>query len=414
MIEKEKTEDINLKLYWFWLACFNEFTYQEISSILQEFKTPKELFYAAKQDIIKFFEYQLRHRKKKEEEILKQKENLISSRVISLAVQKYNKAISNGIQFITSDESIYPKQLKEIYEPPYWLFVRGKLPDRRRPSIAIIGARKCSLYGKEIARWFASLLSEKGVQIISGMAEGIDGIAHAAALDAKADTFAVLGSGIDVCYPKEHSKLYERIREQGGILSEYPPGAIGLPFHFPMRNRIISGLCDGILVVEARERSGTLITVDRGLEQGKDIFAVPGRIGDCLSYGCNHLIQMGAKLVNCVDDIFEEIYVKYPLSNKDEILSNHKSLKNGQITMTSTKNTANKLTKTQEEKNFIYNLLETEEKIVYANLSLVPKHIELLCTETKLSIKQLYSILLAMELKGIIKQTMKNYYMISQ
>lgn len=199
----------------------------------------------------------------------------------------------------------YPDRLRSIYRPPKHLFFRGKLPETNRRSLAIVGARDCSYYGRDMARMFAYRLAEAGMVIISGMARGIDGWSHQGALESGGDTLAVLGCGVDICYPAEHKKLYDSIGKRGGLISEYPPGTRARPMFFPMRNRIISGLSDGILVVEAKERSGSLITAEAALEQGKDVFVIPGRVGDDLSIGCNRLIRQGATLVMSPRDILE-------------------------------------------------------------------------------------------------------------
>ena len=191
------------------------------------------------------------------------------------------------IRVINKEEKEYPRRLKEIPKPPEKLYILGSLPVERIPSVAVIGARDCSEYGRYVAARLGSVLGRKGIQVISGMARGIDGIAQEAAVDAGGYSYAVLGSGVDVCYPASNKSLYEKLKVTGGILSEYPPGTSAIARNFPARNRIVSGLADAIIVVEAREKSGTLITVDMALEQGREVYAVPGRITDSLSVGCN-------------------------------------------------------------------------------------------------------------------------------
>ncbi len=198
------------------------------------------------------------------------------------------------IRYVWAGDADYPKRLRQIEDPPFGIYVRGRLPEEERPSVGIVGARMASAYGRRTARYFAGRLAAAGVQIISGMARGIDGIAGRSALEEKGASFAVLGSGVDICYPEENRDLYEALAERGGLISEYRPGVQPENRFFPPRNRLISGLSDLILVVEARDRSGTLITVDRALEQGKDVWAVPGRIEDGCSRGCNRLIRQGA------------------------------------------------------------------------------------------------------------------------
>lgn len=208
-----------------------------------------------------------------------------------------------GIRYIAYEDEIFPEKLRNIPDPPYGLFVKGSLPDAGMPSIAMIGARACSEYGRAVAKEFAAALAGFGVQIISGMARGIDSISQEACLKAGGRTFAVLGSGVDVCYPGELRDLYEEIEKNGGLLSTYAPGMPPVSSNFPPRNRIISGLSDVVLVVEARRKSGTLITVDMALEQGKEVAIIPGRITDSLSQGCHDLLSQGAGIVVNIEQL---------------------------------------------------------------------------------------------------------------
>lgn len=206
----------------------------------------------------------------------------------------YQKMESEGIHFCYCREEEYPKRLLEIPDYPFGLYYKGSLPKENLPCVSIIGARECSEYGRKCAELYGKILASYGVQIISGMARGVDGISQTAALEVGGTSFGILGSGVDVCYPRENSRLYEALIKEGGVISEFAPGTEAKSSFFPMRNRIISGLADILLVVEARKKSGTYITVCQALEQGKEIFAVPGRITDGLSDGCNRLIEAGA------------------------------------------------------------------------------------------------------------------------
>ncbi|WP_051204647.1 DNA-processing protein DprA [Butyrivibrio sp. VCD2006] len=219
-----------------------------------------------------------------------------------------------GIDFYPYSLDSYPRRLRDIPDPPFALYCIGSLPDENLPSVSIIGARNSSEYGKYAAKLFGEKLSSMGIQIISGMARGVDGISQQAAVYAGGRSIAVLGSGVDVCYPEENSALYNQLITSGGILSEYLPGTKPKPQYFPPRNRIISGLSDAVLVIEAREKSGTLITVDMALEQGREVFALPGRICDSLSYGCNSLIKQGANIASCPEDIVD--YLRINLGKK--------------------------------------------------------------------------------------------------
>ena len=208
----------------------------------------------------------------------------------------YAELMRKDIHWTHLNKNNYPYRLKNIGDPPLMFFYKGKLPDEERPSVAIVGARECSFYGEKTAGMFARELSSAGIQIISGMARGVDGISQRASISVGGNTFGVLGCGVDIVYPEENKDLFEDILKDGGIISEFNPGTEPLRTYFPSRNRIISGLSDIVLVVEARKRSGTYITVTSALDQGREVFAVPGRITDALSDGCNNLIVAGAEI----------------------------------------------------------------------------------------------------------------------
>lgn len=230
----------------------------------------------------------------------------VSAQKYDVAV-RYEEMINRGISFVTIDEESYPAKLASIPDAPCAIYYAGKLPDDRNQSIAVIGARECSEYGRSLAKQFGEMLAEAGIQVVSGMARGIDGIGQQAALDAGGYSLGVLGCGVDICYPPEHRRLYDNLIEKGGICSEYPPGIEPRATLFPPRNRIISGLCDAVLVIEAKERSGTLITVDMALEQGREVYALPGRTTDLLSRGCNRLIRQGAEIVISPQELVREL-----------------------------------------------------------------------------------------------------------
>lgn len=220
----------------------------------------------------------------------------------------YENVKSKNVKTVFYGDENYPKRLNHISNPPYCLFYKGGLPDNNKPTVAIVGARNCSEYGRNMAGYYASGLASRGIQIISGMASGIDGIAGREAIKYKR-SYAVLGCSADICYPISNKSLYDDLCINGGVISEYYPGTKPIAHHFPIRNRIISGLADVVLVIEAKEQSGTMITVNMALEQGKEIYAVPGRVCDALSSGCNRLISEGAGVATTIDSIasyFEE------------------------------------------------------------------------------------------------------------
>ncbi|MBO4871920.1 MAG: DNA-processing protein DprA [Lachnospiraceae bacterium] len=286
---------------------------------------------------------------------------------------------ADGIRWIWCEDEAYPRRLKELADSPLGLFVKGNLPPEERPSVGIVGARSCSLYGKNMAERFGGELGEKGISVISGMARGIDGVAQEAALKRGGASFAVLGCGPDICYPPGNRRLYELLEKQGGLISEYRPGAEPLPFHFPMRNRLIAALSDVLLVLEAREKSGSLITVDQALEQGKEVLALPGRVDDALSAGCNRLIRQGAGLLSCCGDIYDALGLAP--EGEDE--------KDGRQRAA----------------------LRPDLKAVWESIGGEPKHVEEMLEESGLTLGELSLKLLELEGMGYIRQVTPGRYL---
>ena len=232
----------------------------------------------------------------------------------AVALKILRERISNGIQYVCFLDEDFPDQLRHIPDPPLVLFYRGELQLLKKPALGVVGSRKPTPYGRASCSYLVKELVQEGLVIISGLAYGIDGEAHETTLKNNGKTVGVLGCGIDQVYPPRHRALYEKIATFGLLLSEYPPGTPPVPGLFPERNRIISGLSMGILVVEAAEKSGSLITADCALEQGKDVFAIPGPIFSSLSMGPHNLIKQGAKLVTSGFDVLDEL--GYPLVPK--------------------------------------------------------------------------------------------------
>ncbi|HLB94698.1 MAG TPA: DNA-processing protein DprA, partial [Nitrospiria bacterium] len=213
----------------------------------------------------------------------------------------------NGVEIVTILDEDYPELLRQIHDPPPFLYVRGELLPEDQKALAIVGSRQCSEYGRAVSRRMGQELARRGFTIVSGLARGIDGAAHEGALSVGGRTLGVLGCGVDVAYPLEHLSLKEAISKQGAVISEFPLATAPVPENFPRRNRVISGLCLGVIVVEAADQSGALITATSALEQGREVFAVPGPIGSKTSVGTHRLIKQGAKLIEGVEDILEEI-----------------------------------------------------------------------------------------------------------
>jgi DNA processing protein len=211
------------------------------------------------------------------------------------------------ISFVSVEEDDYPKRLREVIDHPYGLYYRGQLMPNGTRAASIVGARKCSAYGYSTAREIGYLMGRTGFTVVSGMARGIDSAGQEGCLEAGGRTVAVLGSGVDVIYPPENKNLYERILEKGCVISEFEPGAAPAGKHFPQRNRIISGLSDHVIVVEARVRSGSLITAQMACQQNRNLLVVPGRINDPMSQGTNHLIEMGAAIIPSEERLIEKL-----------------------------------------------------------------------------------------------------------
>ena len=323
---------------------------------------------------------------------VKQKEEFIKAK----SAYDLSKLLDNlyrlKMNFVTMDMPDYPLKLRDIPNKPYQLFYYGKLPDSF-PSVAIIGARNCSQYGIDMAAYYAKELSYEGVQIISGMASGIDGVSQRTALKENGQTYGILGSGVDVCYPRSNFELYDMLKEKGGIISEYPPGTKPLAMYFPMRNRIISGLSDIVLVIEARERSGTAITVNMALEQGKDVYAVPGRNTDPLSAGCNQMIAQGAGVALGAEGILDALDYLMQTKKEERITTIKKFVDDN-----------NKTRKFDEGlKNVLDNCANGKEKTVLNLLLHKSFYVDELFEKIdEISFEELKITLFSMEMKGLL------------
>lgn len=352
--------------YWFWLCNVGDMYNAKMSALIKAFKSPEGVFLSDRKKLTSLGGI-------KPDDA----DNIIESRYKFDAREELAKLKEKGVIFIYPGSMEYPERLLVFNDRPLCLFVKGKIPDENRPTVGIVGARRCSAYGSQTAMEIAYELAGAGVQVISGMAAGIDSFAHKGAINALGDTYAVLGNGVDICYPRANIELYMQIARSGGIISEYIPGAPPVAWHFPQRNRIISGLSDVLVIVEAKEKSGSLITAEWALEQGKDVYAVPGRINEELSRGCNRLIRSGAAIVTCAQDILDELGI---WMGKKQIL----------------KKTDDGLAK---------NL-----KVVYSCVDLSPKHIHFIIEETGCSSEEISGALLELEMLGLVEETAKDYY----
>lgn len=285
-----------------WLSLIKGLGSRKKLELLQEYGNPKKIYNLTESELLKV------------RGIGKELTKKILDKNIKEQIYKHIKYMQKyKIDVISINDKKYPQILKQIYDPPISLYIKGNAEVLNGKNIAIVGCRNSSKYGEEAAKYFAYNLSAKGINIISGLARGIDTYAHIGNLGAMmhngndicGKTIAVVGNGIDIIYPKENKYLEEKIIKSGGcIISEYPLGTKPEKFNFPARNRIISGLSKGVLVIEARVKSGTLITIDFALQQGRDVYVVPGNINSVNSVGTNDLIKQGAKLVTRVEEIF--------------------------------------------------------------------------------------------------------------
>jgi DNA processing protein len=286
--------------------------------------------------------------------------------------EELEKLARAGIVYVEFYNSHYPEMLKNIFDPPPGIFMRGGL-SQDGISVAVVGSRKPSLYGVAVAESLAAGLSAAGLTVVSGMARGIDAAAHKGALKAGGHTVAVLGCGVDVVYPRDNKRLMEDIASSGAVISEFPPGSPPQSWHFPVRNRVISGLSRAVVVVEAAARSGALITADIALEQGRDVMAVPGNVSSPLSCGPNRLIKQGARLVEGFADILDELGI-------DRLFNT-----GGEAERPSPRLTAD------------------EEKLMKL-LSMEPLALDKLVEDSGLAAQQVLAALMFLEIKGMVRQ----------
>lgn len=348
------------EFYLMWLSRVEGIGFKRANQLLEHFGSAEAIWYAEPEKI-----RQVLPDKMGEILLTSRDEYQLNEWIIELEEKQ--------IDFYSYWHPRYPKLLKEIYHPPMGIYVRGELPDDEIDTVAIIGARKCSRYGATVAYEIAKDLGKTNVIVVSGMARGIDSEGHKGILDGGGKTIAVLGCGVDICYPPENRELMERIVENGCILSEYPPGMPAVPGNFPARNRIIAGLSKMVVVVEAGKKSGTLITADMALECGRDVYVVPGNVTSALSYGTNALIKQGCPIITEGKDILISLGIAYKIEEKEKF-----------------KNKAAENISAEEKE--IYDLIEEE----------TPISAEALCRKLKKEIQEVQYILSLLELSGYI------------
>ncbi len=384
MCQKKEYE---MEKYAYWLCCIRDWSYRMQKCLFRECADAKEVYSLSRKELEKI--PGLMH---------KDIEHIIESKQTWDTDGQWQRLKQAGISFVSLEQAHYPPQIRQLADAPYGLFYRGSLPETHKFRAAIVGARMCSEYGRTIAREIARELAKHDVSVISGMARGIDAAGHRGALDSGGDTYAVFGCGVDVCYPSFHRQLYYEIVNHGGVMSEYPPGTKPEGFHFPQRNRMISALSDVVLIIEAKEKSGSLITADFALEQGKEVCALPGRITDALSSGCNQLIAQGAGVILSVEDCLNELFVH---------AGRKKNISQKKPEFTHDFEEAN-----QNSGNLHKFSLEKDESLVYGCLGLLPLDIEEILERTGLDVQTVCQALSALLQKHYIEEVFKNCYKI--
>ena len=363
--------------YVMWLARIDGISTRKKLEILEHFKTAKDFFNASVSDIRTFCEKNRINVKN----ILDVKNEAI--------IEKYiNELYRHNINFICQNNKSYPTLLKSIPDAPLGLYIIGEMPDDTYNKVGVIGARKCTQYGAMNAYKFGKELGQNNVVVVSGMAMGIDSMAHKGALDGNGKTIAVLGCGLDIVYPPSNKGLRDEIANNGCVISEFPIGTPPYPANFPTRNRIISGISDAILVVESAKKSGTLITVGQALEQGRDVFAIPGNINSAMSEGTNNLIKDCAFPVTNVDDILSNLGILYKYSKDNNFIDNNNT----------------DIDNVKEKSENTKNLLAPDEKIVYACIKESPVTIDEIILKANINIQTAQYILTMLELKGHIQK----------
>jgi DNA processing protein len=356
--------------YWVALNFILSESLRSARIIARHFPSVEDVFSSSKRDL---------HALGFEEDVVKA---LTSPRLLDRACQEIDRLEKIGYSVLTIEEKGYPECLREIFDPPLVLYYAGKIDTLDEPAVAVVGARKPTPYGRAVAERLSHDLAIKGMVVVSGLARGIDSISHWGALKG-GKTIAVLGSGLERIYPRENRSLFEKIMENGVVLSEYSLKAPPLKYHFPCRNRIISGLSMGVVVVEGSRRSGSLITARLALEENREVMAVPGNITSELSQGTNWLIKSGAKLVNDWKDVVEEFH--FPL--KEEILSQEKKQRK-------------KIPPLNQEEKMVYDLILPD------TLTSMDELVE----RSNLSVSEILTILLSLELEDLVDQRPGKFY----
>jgi len=349
------------KMYACWLCNFPYLGNGQLHQLCEAFGGPEGVYHASQEEWEKVLSS-------------KQATRLKEYTAAWLPEKEYRRMRTQGIELVTIQEKNYPERLRTIPDAPFGLFFRGSLPQEEAPAVAVIGARECSEYGRYVARQLGEMLGKCGVTVISGMARGIDGICQEAALEVGGYSVGVLGSGVDICYPAQNRGLYERLGKTGAVISSYPLNTPARSQNFPPRNRIVSGLADVVVAIEAKVKSGTLITVDLALEQGREVYAVPGRVTDRLSDGCNRLIRQGAGVLLEPEGFVEEMWELWERKSGREAgrMVQGKGREEGQKQVRSDGSPMEEMSQGQNRHGKIVEMLSPELSAVYEALDFTP------------------------------------------
>lgn len=350
---------------WLWLSYVEEMWQGKMEILYEYFHSAKEIYKATEKEYKKIKGINPMDI----DRLLKGKKDIDVEKIEKMLEKK-------NIKYTFYSDTEYPVRLYDIKNPPMVLFYKGRLPMKERKAVGIVGARICTEYGKSVAYEVSKKLSFNNIDVISGMARGIDSMAHLGSIENDGYTYAILGCGVDICYPAQNIELYERITQKGGVISEYIPQTEPLAWHFPSRNRIISALSDSVVMVEAKEKSGSFITVDYALEQGKSVYAVPGRLNDSLSIGCNKLISEGAIPLTSTGQVAADLSGKNFMENSSE-----KKL-----------------------------CLEKEFEMLYSCLGFMPMTACQLAQKSGMEIDRVYEGIMHLQLEGAIEEVAKGQY----
>ncbi len=369
--------------YWYWVNNIAGISNSKLKILFNVFDTPQDIYKASEKVLNTVSGI-------KEKDV----NAIIEAKNDEYIYREYSELDKNKIKFTYPGKADYPDKLMNIYDYPYILYYKGRLPEPDIPSVAIVGARNCTEYGRTISNRFAACFADLGIQVVSGMALGVDAAAQRGTVNKGGYSLAVLGCGVDICYPRTNIELYTQLNSCGGIMSEYPPGTPPRAGQFPMRNRIISGMADALIVVEARQKSGSLITADQALEQNRDVYVVPGRIGDSLSEGCLKLIKEGAQMITSPMDICATESINRYLNKDIKQYDCQNDLNDNGMFKSNLKKSG----------------LASPKNMVYSQINLFPVSLETIVNNSKISLVEAEGILLELELDGLIEEVSKNYY----